>query len=107
MRTLTRADRLLAEGKGVAYIAGSWASLEQTHYRWRNQFGGSKGDNVEKFEGTGEETATPKRLLADAELEKGKRREIASGRPRNDPTRRGNADSAPINHVFQRRVKPG
>ena len=53
VRKLTRADRLLGEGKDVADVCRELGVAEQTYYRWRNQFGGLKADDAKKVEGPG------------------------------------------------------
>lgn len=52
---------------------------EQTHYRWRNQFGGLKADDAKRLKELEKENSTLKRLLADAGLENAALREIAKG----------------------------
>ena len=79
VRKLTQADRMVAEGKDVAEVCRELGVAEQTYYRWRNQFGGSKADDAKKLKDLERENATLKRLLADAELEKAALKEIASG----------------------------
>ena len=79
VRKLTQADRLLGEGKDVAYVCRELGVAEQTYYRWRNQFGGLKAEDAKKMKDLERENATLKRLLADAELEKAALKEIASG----------------------------
>jgi putative transposase len=79
VRKLTRADRLLAEGKDVADVCRELGVSEQTYYRWRNQFGGLKADDAKRLKDLERENSTLKRLLADAELEKAALKEIASG----------------------------
>ena len=79
VRKLTRADRLLAEGKDVADVCRDLGVSEQTYYRWRNQFGGLKADDAKRLKDLERENSTLKRLLADAELEKAALKEIASG----------------------------
>ncbi len=81
VRKLTRADRLLGEGKDVADVCGELGVAEQTYYRWRNQFGGLKAEDAKKLKDLERENATLKRLLADAELEKAALKEIASDAP--------------------------
>jgi transposase-like protein len=78
---LTKADRLLGEGKDVADVCRELGVAEQTYYRWRNQFGGLKADDAKKLKDLDRENATLKRLLADAELEKAALKEIAQARP--------------------------
>jgi len=50
---------------------------EQTYFRWRNQFGGLKADDVKRLKDLERENATLKRLLAEAELEKAALKELA------------------------------
>ena len=79
VRKLTQADRLLADGKDVADVCRELQVSEQTYYRWRNQFGGLKGDDAKRLKELEKENLTLKRLLADAELEKAALKEIAQG----------------------------
>jgi len=72
VRKLATADRMLGEGKDVADVCRELAISEQTYYRWRNQFGGLKADDAKRLKDLERENATLKRLLADAELEKGR-----------------------------------
>ena len=77
VRKLTQADRMLAEGKEIADVCRELQVSEQTYYRWRNQFGGLKADDVKRLKDLERENATLKRLLAEAELEKAALKEIA------------------------------
>ena len=77
VRKLTQADRLLAEGKEVADVYRELQVAEPTLYRWRNEFGGLKADDVKRLKDLERENAAPKRLLAEAELEKAALKEIA------------------------------
>jgi putative transposase len=79
VRKLATADRMLNEGKRVADVCRELQVSEQTYYRWRNQFGGMNADNAKRLKDLERENATPKRLLADAELEKAALREISRG----------------------------
>src|SRR5262249_33516583 len=40
------ADRMLGEGKDVDDVCRELQVSEQTYYRWRNQFGGLKADDI-------------------------------------------------------------
>jgi putative transposase len=79
VRKLAQADRMLGEGKDVADVCRELGVSEQTYYRWRNQFGGLKADDVKRLKDLEKENSTLKRLLADAELEKAALKEIARG----------------------------
>src|SRR5271168_1003499 len=79
VRKLTQADRMRAEGKEIADVCRELQVSEQTYYRWRNQFGGLKADDVKRLKELERENATLKRLLAEAELEKAALKEIARG----------------------------
>jgi putative transposase len=71
VRKLATADRLLSEGKDVAGVCRELGVSEQTYHRWRNQFSGLKADDAKRLKDLERENATLKRLLADAEREKG------------------------------------
>lgn len=79
VRKLGRADRLLADGADVAGVCRDLLVSEQTYYRWRNQFGGMKADDVKRLKELERQNATLKRLLAEAELEKAALKELAEG----------------------------
>jgi len=49
VRKLTQADRMRAEGKEIADVCRELQVSEQTYYRWRNQFGGLKADDVKRL----------------------------------------------------------
>jgi transposase-like protein len=80
VRKLQEADKLLNEGADVAAVARHLQVSEQTYHRWRNQYGGMKGDDVRRLKELEKENATLKRLVADKELEIVALREIASGK---------------------------
>ena len=70
---------MLAEGKEIADACRELQVSEQTYYRWRNQFGGLKADDLKRLKDLERENSTLKRLLAEAELEKAALKEIARG----------------------------
>jgi transposase-like protein len=49
VRKLASADRMLGEGKDVADVCRELGVSEQTHYRWRNQFGGLKANDARRL----------------------------------------------------------
>ena len=71
VRKLIVADRLLAEGKDTAAVCRELGVSEATYHRRRNQFGGLKAADAKRLKDLERENVTLKRLLADAELEKG------------------------------------
>jgi putative transposase len=79
VRKHAQTDRLLGEGKDITEVCRELHVSEPTYYRWRNQFGGLKADDAKRLKDLERENATPKRLLADAELEKATLKEIARG----------------------------
>jgi len=52
---------------------------EQTYYRWRNQFGGMKADDVKRLKELEAENTRLKRIVADQVLENQALKEIAKG----------------------------
>ena len=52
---------------------------EQTYYRWCNQFGGMKAEDVKRLKELEAENARLKRIVADQVLENQALKEIAKG----------------------------
>ena len=48
VRKLREADRLLGERIELPEVFKQLEVSEQTYYRWRNQFGGMKADDVKR-----------------------------------------------------------
>ena len=76
---LRQAEVELGKGSSVAMVCKLLGVTEQTHYRWRKEYGGLKTDQAKKLKALEKENARLKRLLADAELDKAMLREVASG----------------------------
>lgn len=53
---------------------------EQTHHRWRNQYGGMKADDAKRLKEFERENAQLKRIVANKELEIDALRIISSGK---------------------------
>jgi hypothetical protein len=49
VRKLREADRLLGEGIELPEVFKALEVSEQMYYRWRNQFGGMKADDVKRL----------------------------------------------------------
>jgi putative transposase len=79
VRKLREADRLLGEGRELAEVIKGLEVSEQTYYRWRNQFGGMKADDVKRLKELEAENARLKRIVADQVLENQALKEIAKG----------------------------
>ena len=58
VRKLTQADRILAEGKDIGDVCRELEVSEHTYYRWRNQFGGLKADDVKQLKDVERQNAT-------------------------------------------------
>ena len=79
VRKLREADRLLGEGIELPEVIKELEVSEQTYYRWRNQFGGMKADDVKRLKELEQENARLKRIVADQVLENQALKEIAKG----------------------------
>jgi putative transposase len=79
VRKLREADRLLGEGMELPEVFKQLEVSEQTYYRWRNQFGGMKADDVKRLKELEAENARLKRIVADQVLENQALKEIAKG----------------------------
>ena len=79
VRKLREADRLLGEGMELPEVVKQLEVSEQTYYRWRNQFGGMKADDVKRLKELEAENARLKRIVADQVLENQALREVSRG----------------------------
>jgi putative transposase len=79
VRKLREADRLLGEGNELPEVIKALEVSEQTYYRWRNQFGGMKADDVKRLKELEAENARLKRIVADQVLENQALREVNRG----------------------------
>jgi putative transposase len=79
VRKLREADRLLGEGIELPEVFKQLEVSEQTYYRWRNQFGGMKADDVKRLKELEAENQRLKRIVADQVLENQALKEIAKG----------------------------
>lgn len=70
IRKLRDADRMLSEGKDIAAICQGLEVAEATFHRWRNQYGGMKGDEAKRLKELEIENGRLKRLVADLTLDK-------------------------------------
>ena len=79
VRKLREADRLLGEGMELPEVVKQLEVSEQTYYRWRNQFGGMKAEDVKRLKELEAENARLKRIVADQVLENQALREVSRG----------------------------
>jgi len=79
VRKLREADRLLGEGIGLPEVVKQLEVSEQTYFRWRNQFGGMKAEDVKRLKELEAENQRLKRIVADQVLENQALKEIAKG----------------------------
>ncbi len=79
IRKLRDADRILAEGRGVAEVAKELGVSENTYHRWRNQYGGMKADDVKRLKELERENTRLKAIVADQALECRALKEVARG----------------------------
>ena len=79
IRKLREAERMLGEGKTIPEAARELGISEQTYHRWRNQYGGMKGDDVKRLKELERENATLKRIVADQALNIDALKEVAKG----------------------------
>ena len=70
IRKLREADADLANGVPLADICKKLDVAENTYYRWRNQFGGIKADEMKRLRELEKENARLKALVADLSLDK-------------------------------------
>ena len=76
---LRQVEVLTAQGKPVAKAIRSIGVTEVTYYRWRNEYGGLKGDQVKRLKELEAENTRLRRAVSALTLEKLILREAASG----------------------------
>ncbi|MGB7160709.1 MAG: transposase, partial [Tepidisphaeraceae bacterium] len=67
---LREADGMLSGGQSIGQVCQKLAISEQTYHRWRNQFGGMKGDALKRLKKLEEENRRLKKAVADLTLDK-------------------------------------
>jgi putative transposase len=76
---LRQVDVLVSQGKPVAEAVRSIAVTEVTYYRWRQEYGGLKGDQVKRLKELEAENMRLRRAVSDLTLEKLILKEAAGG----------------------------
>ena len=76
---LREAEVELAKGRTVVQVVKHLGVTEQTHYRWRKEYGGLRVDQAKRLKELEKENARLKKLVAEAELDKAILKEAASG----------------------------
>jgi transposase len=72
-------DVLVSQGQSVAEAVRSIGVTEVTNYRWRQEYGGLKADQVKRLKELEAENARRRRAVADLTLDKLILKEAASG----------------------------
>ena len=67
---LRQADVLMAQGRQVADAVRAIGVTEVTYYRWRNEYGGLKGDQVKRLKELETENSRLRRAVSDLTLDK-------------------------------------
>ena len=76
---LRQVEVLTAQGRTVAEAIRSIGVTEVTYYRWRQEFGGLKGDQVKRLKELEAENTRLRRAVSDLTIEKLILREAAAG----------------------------
>ena len=76
---LRQVDVLMAQGRPVADAVRAIGVTEVTYYRWRNEYGGLKGDQVKRLKELEAENTRLRRAIADLTLDKLILQEAARG----------------------------
>jgi putative transposase len=77
---LREAEVALSKGQSVAHVCRALSITEQTYYRWRNEYGGLKVDQVKRLKDLERENTRLKRVVADLTLDKLILKEAAEGK---------------------------
>lgn len=76
---LREAEVALSKGQPVVQMCRTQGITEQTYYRWRNEYGGLKIDQVKRLKELERENTRLKRAVADLTLDKLILKEAAEG----------------------------
>ena len=76
---LRQVDVLTAQGRGVAEAIRSIGVSEVTYYRWRQEFGGLKSDQIKRLRELETENTRLRRAVSDLTLDKLILQEAARG----------------------------
>ena len=76
---LRQVDVLVSQGQTVADAVRSIGVTEVTYYRWRQEYGGLKTEQVKRLKELETENARLRRVVADLTLDKLILKEAASG----------------------------
>ena len=76
---LRQVDVLMAQGRAVADAVRAIGVTEVTYYRWRNEYGGLKGDQVKRLKELEAENTRLRRAVSDLTLDKLILQEAARG----------------------------
>ena len=76
---LRQVDVLVSQARSVADAIRTIAVTEVTYYRWRQEFGGLKSDQVKRLKDLETENTRLRRAVADLTLDKLILKEAASG----------------------------
>ena len=66
---LREAEVELAKGRAMVEVVRKLGITEQTHYRWRKEYGGLRTDQARRFKEIERENARLKKLVADLSLD--------------------------------------
>lgn len=67
---LRQVDVLMAQGRPVAEAVRAIGVTEVTYYRWRNEYGGLKGDQVKRLKELETENGRLRRAVSELTLDK-------------------------------------
>jgi len=70
VRRTRQVDVLVSQGKSVADAVRAIGVTEVTYYRWRQEFGGLKSDQVKRMKDLEAENARLRRAVSDLTLDK-------------------------------------
>lgn len=76
---LRQVEMLMSQGKPTSEAARAIGVTEATYYRWRQEYGGLKGDQVRRLKELEAENARLRRAVSDLTVEKLILKEAARG----------------------------
>ena len=76
---LREAEVLLSQGHNIGEASRKIGISDQTHYRWRKEYGGMRVEQAKRLKELEKENARLKKLVADLSLDNSILKEVAEG----------------------------
>ncbi len=77
---LREAEVLSSQGRSISEICRALVIIDQTYYRWREEYGGMRADQAHRLKELEKENQRLRKLVADLALDKAMLQEVLSAK---------------------------